>query len=82
MIENFLNKKYDFYFNEVRNRVYFKNKENDSYELLGDFELNSIKRELSSDRITSTKSNLIELLHSNFVVKKNPFLDYMNSLPP
>lgn len=80
-IEQFLNKKYQFKLNVVNNRTYIKEKNTSSeFELLTDYKVNSIKRELNHNNISVTKSDLTSLLHSDFVSTFDPFIDYFTNL--
>jgi predicted P-loop ATPase len=82
MIENYLNKKYDFKYNEILSRTFYKEKgANNEFKLLINFKLNSIKRELNNSGVPSTSSDLKCLLESDYVPKYNPFTEYFESLP-
>jgi predicted P-loop ATPase len=82
MIENYLIEKYFFKYNEILNRTFIKENQNDSnFELLKSYKLNSIKRELNNRGINATQSDLKCLLESDFVPKFNPIKDYFNNLP-
>ncbi|MDH7912081.1 VapE domain-containing protein [Winogradskyella sp. SYSU M77433] len=81
MLEKHLNDKYDFYYNEILSRVYYKEKKQDEYKLLSSYKLNSIKRELNNNDIKCSVSDLKSLLESDYVPKRNPFEEYFNSLP-
>jgi len=81
MIENYLNNKYDFRYNEILNRTFYKDKHTKSnFELLKSYKLNSIKRELNNSNIQSSYTDLRCLLESDYVTKHNPFSEYFNSL--
>ena len=82
MIEQYLNERYTFKFNEILNRTYYKdNVAKEKFLLLKDYKLNSIKRELNNKSIPATKSDLKCLLESDYVTNQNPFKDYFNNLP-
>ncbi|MBL7887069.1 MAG: virulence-associated e family protein [Flavobacterium sp.] len=82
MKENYLNKKYDFRYNEILGRTFYKEKGSESnYQLLENFKFNSIKRELDNNQIPSTYSDLRCLLASDYVPKYNPFVEYFENLP-
>lgn len=82
MIENYLNNKYEFRYNEVLNRTFYKDISKDiNYRLLKTFEFNSIKRELNNNRIATTVSDLKSLLESDYVKIHNPFIEYFTNLP-
>lgn len=80
-IEKYLNKKYDFRYNEVLSRVFYKQKNETEYRLLKSRILNSIKRELKNNEHNIPISELKSLLESDFVDKFNPFVEYFNGLP-
>ena len=81
-IEEFLNEKYDFKYHEVLGNVEYKSKNKTSYQLMTDYKLNSICRELVlAGHKISSESKLYKLLSSEFVPFFNPFKDYFNSLP-
>lgn len=82
MLEQYLNERYTFMYNEILNRTYYKDsKMVENFKLLKEFKLNSIKRELNNNSIPATKSDLKCLLESDYVTKQNPFKDYFESLP-
>lgn len=79
-IEHKLNGLYDFLFNEINNKVYFSEIGKNDYEMVGDYELNSIIRELKTMGVKKVlKSDLIETLNSSFVQRINPFADYFST---
>lgn len=80
--ENYLNEKYEFKFNEITKRTYYKVKgEKSDFILLDSYKRNSIKRELDNNNIPCTASDLKCLLNSDFVNVYNPIADYFNNLP-
>lgn len=81
MIENYLRKKYDFHYNEVLSRVYYKLKNETDFKLLKSYKLNSIRRELNNSDIKITSTDLKNLLESDFTPKYNPFVNYFSNLP-
>lgn len=81
-IEEFLNKKYLFRYNEVMGRTFYKNiNEKGDYKLLQGYKFNSIKRELQNNKISVSVQGLRSLLESDFVPKLDPFKDYFYNLP-
>lgn len=78
--EKFLNRYYDFRLNEVNQRVYYKEKIKDEYSIIGNYELNSLIRQINNKELQLFGNNLQSLLNSNFVPKYNPFLDYFSNL--
>lgn len=78
-IETYLKDHYEFRLNEVSQRIEFKRKDEGAFRTLGEYELNSIDRELLHKRIASR--NLSRLLSSDFVLVYNPFKSYLDGLP-
>lgn len=80
-IEEYLNKKYEFYFNIFSNKTYYKklNSEN-SFLPIEDYFLNSVYRELRYEKIKTTINELRTILHSNYVRQRNPFKHFLNSI--
>lgn len=77
-----LQEMYDFKYNEVNNKLYFKSKIQKQYQTLDDYYFNSIVRELRATEATKIlKKDVAELLNSSFVKKVNPFEEYFLSLP-
>src|SRR5690606_13397707 len=81
-VETYLNEKYEFHYNEILNRTFYKKKKTkDQFDLLKNFEFNSIRRELNNNSVSTSISELKSLLESDFVSIYNPFEDYFNNLP-
>lgn len=80
-IEEYLNDKYQFHYNEVITRTFYKEKKEKEFKILKDYKLNSIKRELTNNSIRTNISELRSLLQSDFVDKFNPFKEYFHNLP-
>lgn len=73
---------YDFKYNEVNNKLYFKAKNQKEHQILDDYYFNSIVRELRATEATKIlKKDVAELLNSSFVKKVNPFEEYFVGLP-
>lgn len=81
VIENFLRKHYTFRVNEVTSRIEFKPNAATDFELLTDYKLNSIYRELKLNRIKTNVSELRSIINSDFVPQFNPFKSYFDGLP-
>ena len=81
VIENFLRKHYDFRFNEVTMRIEYKPKAAAAFELLSDYKLNSIYRELKLNSLKTNVSELRSIINSDFVPQFNPFKNYFDNLP-
>lgn len=81
-IEKYLNSKYEFKYNEILSRTFYKEKSKDEkFNLLKVYKFNSIFRELKNNDIKVTASGLKCLLESDFVKRFNPFEDYFKNLP-
>jgi len=72
---------YDFKYNEVNNKLYFKSKNQETFKTLDDYHLNSIIRDLRASGVTKIqKKDVAEILNSSFVKKINPFEEYFMNL--
>lgn len=81
-LESYLNSKYEFKYNEVLNRTFYKEKnKEENFKILKNYKFNSIKRELSNEGISTNISEVKSLLESDFVPKYNPFKEYFYALP-
>ena len=81
-IEMELNQRYDFQYNTVNNKLYFKTKPQLEFRELEEYDLNSILRQLKSAGIKKvTKKDLGEILNSDFTPCYNPFKEYFEGLP-
>ena len=82
MEEKYLNENYEFKYNEILTRVFFRKKgEHSKFKLLKGYEFNSLYRELKNNDIKLAVGNFKSLLESDFVPKFNPFKDYFRNLP-
>lgn len=81
MLEKYLNENLDFRYNVVSSRLEFKRRTQSSYDLLTDYKLNSIIRELEKNRIKVSSQSLRSLILSDFTPMFDPFIDYFNTLP-
>lgn len=81
-IEKYLNRHYDFRYNTILHRTFFKKLEStNAYNELDDRSLKSIWRELGNKNHNIPKFNLHALLTSDFAESYNPFIDYFENLP-
>lgn len=80
-IEQYLKEKYTFRYNEVLGKVEYKKLESTIYELINDYVLNSMCRDLVNLDYKITPGKLLNLLESDFVPKYNPFKEYFDNLP-
>jgi predicted P-loop ATPase len=81
VIENYLRQHYQFRYNEVTSRIEFKPTAAANFELLNDYKLNSIYRDLKLNRIKTSVSELRAIINSDFVPVFNPFKAYFENLP-
>ncbi len=80
--ENYLNSKYEFKYNEILSRTFYRERGKDSkFSLLKGYKFNSIFRELKNNDIKVSAQGLKCLLESDFVKRFNPFKDYFSNLP-
>lgn len=81
-LENFLNKNYEFKYNEILSRTYYKEKDKEEeFKLLKAYKFNSIVRQLNNNDIKTSVQALKCLLESDYVKLYNPFKDYFKNLP-
>jgi hypothetical protein len=80
-IEDFLNEKYEFRYNEIVDKIEFRASGSGPYIFVNDYLINSIHRALTKAGYKITSGNLYNLLTSDFVPKYNPFKDYFDNLP-
>lgn len=82
MIEKHLNKKYDFRFNKITNRVEFSIKSKNNFEEIKDRDLRILIRELRTQiGVNFSVNKLQDILESDFSQSFNPFKEYFNNLP-
>lgn len=80
-IEQYLEDKYEFYFNVFSNKTYYKAKNsNEQFAPLDDYFLNSLCREIKHEKMKVSLIDLKMILHSNFVKLKNPFTNYLDNI--
>lgn len=83
IIESYLNDFYKFRFNVIKHKPEYIDYLNNpkKWQKLDEYKLLSIKRELDSAGIVTTKQNLTDILFSDFSPKINPILEYFENLP-
>ncbi len=87
MIEEYLNKRYDFRHNVVTGQLEFKGKKDNKFISLQDRDENSLWREIQKNsdleyaKATCSLSSLRAILHSNFSKEFDPLKDYFTTLP-
>lgn len=77
--EGYLNFTYDFRFNVVTNRTEVKTRGH--WELMDDYNFNSILRDMRNRGAKISQRRLQSLLQSDFVAKYHPFHEYFKGLP-
>lgn len=82
-VQDFLSKKWDFRYNEVLGRTEFRSKSDSlsDYQILTDYDLNSIHLELTEKEYNISFETVRKLLKSKYVKRFNPFYEYFNNLP-
>lgn len=81
-IEAFLNSRYDIRFNIIKCRAEYRLLDTTrKYEVIGRFELNSLKRKLDQAGIITTVENIRSILESNFSKRVHPIKEYFETLP-
>lgn len=82
IIEEYLSNNYDFRYNEIRQRVEFRDNGVENFKLLGERETKSLIREIrASIKQKISDTDLNNILKSDFSPSYNPFTDYFESLP-
>ncbi|MDO8548913.1 MAG: VapE family protein, partial [Ignavibacteria bacterium] len=80
--EEHLKEKYDFVFNTLKQKLYWKRKDESDFKEISDRDLATIFIELKSKKkISISYENLRRLLISDFVPKADPLEDYFKNLP-
>lgn len=77
-VEQYINKRYDIYFNVVANKFMYRKNDENEYQILNE---HNIYRELQKAHIRYSMSDLKSLLKSDFVPHKNIFIEYFKNLP-
>lgn len=77
-VEKFIKTKYQVYFNLIANKFMYREKEDKEFrELI----IDNIYRDLQKSHIRYSISDLKSLFKSDFIMKKNVFVDYFENLP-
>jgi predicted P-loop ATPase len=82
VIEKFLKTHYSFRYNLVTSRIEFRAIKASEFELLNDYKLNSIYRNIRLNRIQTNLGELRSIINSDFIRQYDPFLSYFKSLQP
>ncbi len=80
-LENFLNNRYKFRYNEVLGKLEYKRVNGKVWKYITDFKENSILREIQKAKVRCRINSLRNLLHSDFCEMYDPFKDYFENLP-
>lgn len=80
-LENFLNNRYKFRYNEVLGKLEYKRVNGKVWKYITDFKENSILREIQKAKVRCSINSLRNLLHSDFCEMYDPFNDYFENLP-
>ena len=79
-LENFLNNRYKFRYNEVLGKLEYKRVNGKIWKYITDFKENSILREIQKAKVRCSINSLRNLLHSDFCEMYDPFKDYFENL--
>lgn len=80
-VEGFLNKHYDFRYNDVTGRIFYKEKAGQHFEEMTDYSVNSVLRMVLNQGFKYNRNNLTSLLISDFTPRYDQFHLYLNELP-
>ncbi|MBC7571201.1 MAG: hypothetical protein H7319_15930 [Spirosoma sp.] len=81
-VEAYLKQRFRFRFNEISGGVEYSPAARNEFAELSDYRLNSLCREIDSERgLPVTSGTLIEYLKSDFVPAYHPFREYFAALP-
>lgn len=82
--EDFLSGRYEFYLNVFSGKTCYKrlNAENDTFQPITDYDFNSLYRELKNEDISVNKEDLKSILHSAFIRRVNPFIQFLETIEP
>ena len=79
-LENFLNNRYKFRYNEVLGKLEYKRINGKVWKYITDFKENSILREIQKAKVRCSINSLRNLLRSDFCEMYDPFKDYFENL--
>ncbi len=80
-IEGFLRFHYDFQFNVVLERVEMRRRGEEQWQIVDDYEFNSIHRHIQNKSGQIGHQALHGILQSDFTPKFDPFMEYFTKLP-
>jgi hypothetical protein len=78
-VEAFIAGQYDIYFNIISNQFMYRDK--GASEFI-EMNIDNIYRELKKNHINYSLSDLKSLMKSDFITKRNVFVEYFENLPP
>ncbi|MBU8882370.1 virulence-associated E family protein [Kaistella sp. DKR-2] len=79
-LENFLNNRYKFRYNEVLGKLEYRRVNGKVWKYITDFKENSILREIQKAKVRCSINSLRNLLRSDFCEMYDPFKDYFENL--
>lgn len=77
-VEQYISKKYKIYFNIIANQFMYRELDAKEFEMMNE---HNIYRELQKAHLKYSMSDLKSLLKSDFIDKRNVFVEYFESLP-
>lgn len=80
-LENFLNNRYQFRYNNVLGKLEYKTIRATKWKHMTDFAENSLLREILKAKVKCSINSLRNLLHSDFCEIFDPFLNYFENNP-
>ena len=81
-IERYFSLKYDFHFNVITGQPEYRSLgENASFVPVDDYTLNTFKRELDANGLSTSPDNIYQILGSSYAEKVNPIQSYFEKLP-
>ncbi len=81
VVEEFLSQNYNFRYNLFTSSIELRKLTQNDFEVLDDYKLNSILRELKGKSLKVGKDGLYNILNSDFTPKFHPLKEYIFSLP-
>lgn len=76
-VEKYLREKYDFYYNVVSNKLMYKEKDE---SMFSEMNMDNIYCDLKKHHLNYSMADLKSLMRSDFVPKRNAFVEYFESL--
>lgn len=79
-IKNWLNSRYEFKYNVVKNKVLYKCINDTGWKHVDDIVINNLILEMDSDRIKSSKDSIGTTIYSEFSLAFDPIKDYFSKV--